>query len=199
MEINYELTPEDFYHFNKENASSQSNHQPMILVFLAVFLVFIFADVFYFALFGSLFDWKFGSFILSVLVRCGITFGAVFLLLFIFKLFSKYWMKKAVNDEKNGLFCAHRLILNENGLIELTDINTCRYSWQAIGEIKELDNFVTIAVQMSGLFIIPKRKFADRKQIQDFLDAARQYQLNAKDNFQLSHFIGYEKQLEVRG
>lgn len=196
MEINYELTPEDFYNFSKENAPSQSTHKPMVTIFLTVYFMFIFADVFYVLLFGSSFDWKMGDFFISVLLRTGLTFGAVVLLLGLFKLFSKFSAKKAVKEEKNGLFCEHRIILTEDELIELTDINTCRYSWRAIGEIKELENFVSIAVQMSGLFVIPKRNFSDQKQIQTFLATAKQYQQNSKDNFQLSHFIEYEKQLD---
>lgn len=196
MEINYELTSEDFYKFSRENAPSQNTYRPLALTFGIIFLTFIFADIFYFALFGSLFDWKLGNFVLSVLVRCGITFGAVILLLYIFKLFSKYSIKNAVKEEKNGLFCDHRIVLTENELIELTEVNTCRYAWQSIGEIKELDNFVLIEVHLSGLFIIPKRNFSEAQQLRDFVNTARQYQQNAKDNFQLSHFIEYEKQLE---
>ena len=48
---------------------------------------------------------------------------------------------------------------------------------------------------MSSLFIIPKKHFRDRNEVNDFLQTARQYQQNAENNFQLSHLIDYEKSL----
>lgn len=196
MEIDYELTPEDFYKFSKENAPSQSTYKPMGVIFLAIFIIFIFADVIYSLFFGSLSEWNIGYFLKNLALRTAITFGTIVFILLLFKLFSKFWAKKAAEEEKNGLICNHRIILTEKELIELTDVNTSRYLWQAIGEIKELENFVSIAVQMSGLFIIPKKNFQDIKQLRDFLDAAKQYQQSAKDTFQLSHILEYEKSLE---
>ncbi len=83
-------------------------------------------------------------------------------------------------------------------LIELTDVNTARYSWKAIGETKELESFITINVLMSSLYIIPKRHFQDRAQINKFLETANQYQQNAEGIFQLSHLTEYEKSFEQK-
>lgn len=196
MEINYELKPEDFYQFSKENAPTQTTHKPLVALYTITFFVFIFADVFYALLSGSLKDWNFGAFLLSIGLRTVICFISLFAVLGIIKLIVKRKAKDVLETPQNGLFCEHRIILNEKELIELTDVNTSRYSWKAIGEIKELDNFVLINVLMSSSYIIPKRYFHDRQHLKKFLETANQYHQNAENSFQLSHFIEFEKSLE---
>jgi hypothetical protein len=196
MEINYELTPEDFYQFGKENAPTQSTHKPLVTLYAITFLVFIFADVLYTLILSSLTDWNVGAVLAGIAFRIVICFVAILAVLGIFKLFVNRKAKEVLAAPQNGLFCEHRIILTENALVEVTDVNTSRYAWKAIGEIKEFESFVLINVLMSSTYIIPKRYFQDRKQITQFIETANQYRQNAENNFQLSHFIEYEKSLE---
>jgi hypothetical protein len=98
---------------------------------------------------------------------------------------------------ENGLVCEHKIILTENELIEVTDVNLSRYSWKAVGEIKELESFILINILMSGSFLIPKRYFQDGAEARDFLEKAQYYKQNAENSFQPSQFIEYEKSLET--
>jgi hypothetical protein len=93
---------------------------------------------------------------------------------------------------KNGVFCEHKIILEDDELIEITDINTSRYSWKAIGEITENEGFVVIPVNMSYNYLIPKRFFTNRNHIKEFIDNANEYKQNAELRFNSSHFAKFE-------
>ena len=196
MEINYELTPEDFYAFSKENAPTQKKHQPTVAIFMIAYLLFIFADIIYAFFSGSLNDWSFGAFLINIGLRTALTFFVIAMLLAIIKLISMKKLNDVTKGQENGLFCEHRIIMTENELIEVTDVNTSRYSWKAIEEIKEIESFVLINVVMSSSYVIPKRCFQDSEHIKKFVETANYYQQNAGNTFQPSHFTTYEKSLE---
>lgn len=196
MEVNYKLSPEDFVSFGKETAQTQSAHKPFVTLYLIMYVLFIFGDILYGVLSGSIRDWTLGMITTNIALRSIICFGALFVSLGIVKLIVKRKAEKVLQEPQNGLFCEHRIILTEKELIELTDVNTSRYSWKAIGAIRELENFVQIDIAMSSSYIIPKRYFEDRKEARRFVETAEQYRQNAENNYQLSHFIEYEKGLE---
>ena len=104
MEINYELTPEDFYSFSKESAPTQKTHQPMVVIFMITYLLFIFADIIYAYLSGSLNDWNFGAFLINIGLRTALTFVAIIILLAIIKLISLKKVNDVVKGQENGLF-----------------------------------------------------------------------------------------------
>ncbi|HMS41382.1 MAG TPA: YcxB family protein [Pyrinomonadaceae bacterium] len=194
MEINYELKPEDFFQFSKENAPTQKEHQPFVLIFLIIYLLFIFADVLYTIFSGS---WNSGgSLVVIILVRTFIGFALLLIFQGIIKLIVRAKTQEVLNEPQNGLFCEHRIILFETELLEVTDVNTSRYAWKAIGEIKELESFLVINVLLSSAYIIPKKYFQDREHINKFIETAKLYKQNSENMFQPSHLIEYEKRLE---
>lgn len=194
MEINYELKPDDLFEFSKETASAQKNHKPMVIIYAITYLLFIFADIIYAVIFGSLSDWNFASLILNILIRTAFTFAVIAVILTFIKLFAVKKVKDVLSQEsENGVFCEHKIILSENQLVELTDINTSQYSWKSIGEIKELEQFVSIEVLMSFSYIIPKRYFKDRQHIKDFLDTAKTYKQNSLLAYSPSHLAAFDE------
>lgn len=197
MEVIYELTPGDFYLFGKENAPSQKNHRPVVFIFLTAYLLFIFADIIYAFFSGSLNEWDFNALVLNICLRTALTFGVILALLVVIKLTALKKVKDVIGEnQKNGTFCEHRIIINENELIEITEYNISRYSWKTIGEIKELESFLLINVALSSSYIIPKRNFENREQINKFFQTANYYRQNAGHNFQPTYFIQYEKSLD---
>lgn len=193
MEINYELEPNDFFQFGKEISPTQSNHKPMVTVYLITFVVFIFADVIFAFFSGTLNEWGLSFLLLSIALRTLITFAGILAVLGIIKLIVTKKEKDVLKESKNGVFCEHRIILTEDEMIELTDVNITRYSWSAIGEILELESFIKIDVLMSDSYIIPKRYFQDEKHINDFLETANNYRQIAKERFQPSHLARFEE------
>lgn len=197
MKIKYELTPEDFYRFSKENAPSQFTHKPMVALYALTYLVFIFADIIYALIFGMPSDWSIGAILMSILIRTVICSLALFVVLGLIKLFVNKKSKELTSKPNNGAFCEHQIIINERELIELTNVNTSRYSWKTIGEIKEMENFVVIEILLSSSYIIPKRFFQNKQEIKNFIQTANSYKQDAELRFAPSHIIDYEKRLEL--
>jgi hypothetical protein len=196
MEVTYELQPDDFFELGKEIAPAQKDHKPRVIINTVVILVFILGDVIYSAVLSAMQGWNLGALLISIGFKIILTFFALSLILSIIFSIVRRKGKKLLEEPKNGLLCEHKIILKENELIELTDVNFARYSWKAIGEIKELESFVLIEVLLSGSLIIPKRYFQDRKHVEKFVETANLYKQNADNLFQPSHFIEYEKSLE---
>ncbi len=193
MEIKYELKPEDYYQFGGENPPPKPN-DPTVILFQVMFFVFILADIIYALLFGNLADFK--SVAIGFFVRVILVFCAFILSLTIYKLIFKRVANKVEKELEGGLFCEHWVILTEKEMIEITPNATARYSWKAIGEIKETESFLWIGNLMWNYFIIPKKFFKDADNVKKFVETANLYKQNAANVFQTSHFIEYEKRLE---
>jgi hypothetical protein len=195
MEINYDLKPEDFVQFGKEIAPSQITHKPQVTAYLIMYFLFIFGDIIYALFSGSLKNWDLSAFLMTIVLRTVITFAMVIICLGIIKLIVRRKAKDVSQEQANGLFCEHRIVLTENELIEITDVNTSRYAWKAIGEIKELQGFVLINVMLSSTYVIPVRAFRNQEHLTNFIEKANYFKQNAVNSFQPSHFIEYEKSL----
>lgn len=196
MEISYELKAEDFYQFGREIARNKPQPEPIFTILVITYLLFIFADIIYSLFFGTLKDWGATDFLFSLFVRTGLMFAVIGFVLVIIKLISRKKNADVKKEIPNGLLCAHRIVIEQKEMLEITDVNTSRYAWKAIGDIKELESFLVIDILMSGSYIIPKRYFQDSKQINDFLESAKQFKQNAENSYQLSHLIEYDKNVE---
>lgn len=168
MEINYELTSEDYYQFSKQTAS-QKKDQPISVVLYLMFFVFVFADIFYALIFGLINDSNFKQLMFGFVVRTVLLFISLMGGLGIIRLFVNSKKKIVDNAPKNGLFCEHQLIVNEKELIEITDYNIARYNWKSIGEVNNFEDYLSVEVLLSGLYIIPKRYFRDQNHINEFI------------------------------
>lgn len=192
MEINYELTSQDFVEF--QQIISRQNKVTINTGRLigVVFVLLVLADFIYCVATG-LIQFNGRSILLYLFGR--------FLLQFLFLIAAakilnwtsqKLLQKEIDNTGKNGLFCEHKIILDEDELIEITDINTSRYSWKGISEITENEKFVVIPINLSASYLIPKRYFSNPTHIKEFIDTANEYKQNAELRFNSSHFAKYE-------
>lgn len=196
MEINYELKAEDFFQLGRELGKDKKQSNPLFIILVITYILFIFADILYVFIFGSFKGWDAGGVIFSLFVRVMLMFSVILITLGIIKVIIHKKESILKKEPPNGLLCAHRIVINENELLEITDVNTSRYVWKAIGEIKETESFVLINVLMSSSYIIPKRYFQNNEDIKEFIETADYYRQNSQNNFQLSHIIEYEKSLE---
>lgn len=192
MEINYELTTEDFVEFQKIVTRQNKTHINIGRTIGVVFTLLILADFIY-CLVTGLIQFNGKSFLLYLFGR--------FLLQFLFLIAAAkalYWGSQKLADKatnkigKNGVFCEHRLVLDEDELIEITDVNTSQFSWIGIGEITENEKFVVIPINLSASFTVPKRYFTDSKHLKEFIDTANEYRQNAQLRFNPSHLARFE-------
>lgn len=192
MEINYELTTEDFLELTRITARENKTSMNTARLIGVVFVLLIVLDFIY-CIATGLIQLKPSSILLYFFGR--LLFQLLFLLasVKVLNLASQKMADKTNEKAKtNGVFCEHKIILDEEELIEITDINTSRYSWKAIGEISENEGFVVIPVNLSYNYVIPKRFFSNEKHIKEFIDTANEYKQNAELRFNSSHFAKFE-------
>lgn len=193
MEINYELTEKDLIDFSNIIAKDHESTKINTKIFSVLAVAFIFADFIYVVVRGWEHLGGFEGFMLSLMFRFVLSIAVIYFF-YLFAIFmQKRLAKKLKNTEKNGVFCEHKLVFDENVLAEVTDVNTAKHSWISVGEIKEIDDFVSINVNLHGNYIIPKRYFNDEQHIKEFVENAQHYQQSAKDKFNSSHLAAFER------
>jgi hypothetical protein len=191
MEINYVLEPKDLIKFNKIIAKSGKTHKPLVAIFTSIFLLFMFADLIYAFFAGTMGDWTVGTFLFNLVIRAFVLSALLGIILGVLY----YVQLKAVNkfaENPNGVLCEHKIVINETELIEITDVNTSRHSWRGISNIEEIDEFIKIDVASSASYVIPKRFFQNRGQIEEFIGAAEHFQQNAINSFNYSHLAAFD-------
>ena len=193
MEINYELSPQDFVKYSKAISKSANTHLPMVFLFTSIALLFIFADFFYVYFAGTMDGWTVETFLLSLGIRLLIALGLLGIIAVVLNFILLRFGNKISENPKNGVLCKHKIILNENELVEITDVNTSHYSWHGIGKIKEIEEFIIIEVLSSSSYVIPTRFFQNRTQIEKFIETATFYRQNSIEAFSPPHLAGFEE------
>lgn len=196
-EITYELTAEDFLQFGREIGKTQSQYKPTVIILAIIYFLFIFSDIIFAFFSGPLSNWDFGLIALNIFIRTLLTFAVVFIVLGVVKLEAGKKLKDATAEKENGLLCEHKIILTEKELVEITDVNSSRYAWKAVGEIKELESFVTIDILLSFTYIIPKRYFEDGREIKNFIDTAETYKQNSLNSYSPSYFAMLDEKSDM--
>jgi YcxB-like protein len=197
VEVTYELKAEDFYQFGKENAPAQSNYQHTVVLLSITYLLFIFSDMIYAFLSGLLPDLNFRLLVINIFVRILLTFVLMTIVLVIYKVIAAKKIKSFTDKSQNGVLCEHKIILTGKELIEITDVNISRYSWKAIGGIKESENFVMFEVMGSFSYIIPKKYFDNGQHKKDFIEEFQTHKRKSLDSFNPSYFTMLDKKSDL--
>jgi asparagine N-glycosylation enzyme membrane subunit Stt3 len=195
MEINYELETEDLILYSKQAARESPTHEPLTFIFGFFSLCFLFTDFIFAIFFGFPGTITINWLILILVFRLVILTLCLGLVLLIVRFFQLRLGNKIAGIEENGLLCQHKIVLNEKELIEITNVNNSRHSWNSIAKIEENEAFVLITIATSATYFIPKRFFQDGKHVKKFLETARHYRQNASHIFQPSYLTEYEKSL----
>lgn len=193
MEINYELNEDDLKNFGKQYAGLQPANKFISLFVAVMFYVFIFADLIYLLVSGrGNFEGP-GEVIFSIFLRSLIGTGILGLMYLLSLLMQNRATVKLGRMQNNGILCEHRIVIDEAGFLEMTDVNTSKHSWLSVGEIEQLKDFVLVNVNFVGIHFIPKRYFEDREHIREFIDTATYHRDAAKENFNASHLAEYDR------
>jgi hypothetical protein len=192
MEINYELTQQDFLEYHKIVARQNTVMMTAGRMLGVISVLLIIADFIYCVATG-MFDFSNGNVFFYLFGRFALLIMLLLSSAFILNMYAKKATDKVVNvTGKNGVFCEHKIILNENEFIEITDVNTSRHSWIGVGEITANEKFVVIPLNLSSSFTIPKRHFQNEESAKMFVDTANEYRKNADLKFNPSHFSQFE-------
>lgn len=74
-----------------------------------------------------------------------------------------------------GALGKYKIIIDDQGLIEMRSTNHSLNSWDSIQSINDCRDYIIVLLKSSASYVIPKRSFAGANDIQAFLEAARGY------------------------
>jgi YcxB-like protein len=164
MEINYNLTEEDYLNFNMFHVKNSKvvkrtlNMQRFLTPIIFIVASFVLSKV------GSM------SF-LGVFI----TFLVVSILWIIFypRYFYSYVIrntKKMIKEGKNdGLLGEHRMVLSEDGIIDSTSNSETKVTWLGIKTLSEDRQNIYLYNSSVSAYILPKRELDDVGEIKTYL------------------------------
>jgi YcxB-like protein len=164
MEINYNLTEEDYLNFNMFHVKNSKvvkrtlNMQRFLTPIIFIVASFVLSKV------GSM------SF-LGVFI----TFLVVSILWIIFypRYFYSYVIrntKKIIKEGKNdGLLGEHRMVLSEDGIIDSTSNSETKVTWLGIKTLSEDRQNIYLYNSSVSAYILPKRELDDVGEIKTYL------------------------------
>ena len=160
MEITYELTPEDFWHFNVYYRRHKSVLRPWFRnPFLGVFVIIFLSGL-----------WM----IWDSWVRYGqIQWIFVTLLpAFAFYAYRLYPPTKKrvlkVAAQQPGLLCEHTIAISPKWLLERTAVNESKTAWGTVDSIEEDREYMYFFLTKANAYTVPKGAFSSLAAAQDF-------------------------------
>ena len=170
VEIEYELTPDDIYHFQwRASFRSRSTKRHKLKYFLYSLLIFT-----AFTLLPALGSDDFE--ISHVNVWWFLPFPIFVVSVFIVE----RWLTRRVISEElkkekpgQGQLGAHKISLNEAGLVESTAVNESRHSWAGVDRVEHDEKYIYIYTAPHAAHIIPKRAFNNLQEADSFYQLAR--------------------------
>lgn len=165
MEIQYELTEEDYIHFNLSHIHRSKTGKRMLLLqrFIGPFLIL-----------GS------GAFLIVVLHENSwwelSGYGVIALLWFLYypKYFNRHirkQTKRMIKERGNeGMIGPHTMELDKDGLCDRNEFGETRVSWSGIKEVVEEDEYVYLYNASVSAYILPKRG-QDMEEVRRWLPA----------------------------
>ena len=170
MEVEYELTPDDLYRYQwRASTRSPSVKRAKLGAYLSVIFLFsvltvlsgLGADGFEF----SRASWMWIAWIFPIVIAMW--------------LFEKRQMRRTILDhlkeEKpgRGQLGAHKISLNEAGLVESTAVGESRTSWAGVDRVEHDEKYIYIYTAPHAAHIIPKRAFRSPQEAESFYQASR--------------------------
>ena len=170
MQVEYELTPDDLYHFQwRACFHSPSAKRKKLKLYLYIFLIFVFLSAL--PAFGSDgFDISYVNF------KWILFFFPVFIIAMwiIERRQTRRGILELLKEEKpgGGQLGTHKVILNEAGLVESTAVGESRCSWAGVDRIEYDKQYIYIYTGPHAAHIIPKRAFNNAHEAESFYQLA---------------------------
>jgi len=173
MRIKYKNSMEDIIAFNKYHCANSVTFQKQKK------LATIYLPIIFFVLMILLF-----AVIQEIKI---IVFGSLGLVIFTFFINHEY--KKGIykttkrlyeEQDTNGIICEHILEINNENIMEKTDINEQKALWVSVQKIDTDNDYAYIYVSAIQAHIIPRKNVSEGN-FEEFIEKARQYWQNQND------------------
>ena len=170
MEVEYELTPDDLYHY-QWRASLRS---PFAKRTKRKFYLYLLLTLTVLTLLPAIgpdgFEISYVSFIW--LIPFPVLVVAAWI---IERRQTRRAILEFMKEEKpgRGLLGVHKLSLNEAGLVEITAVNESRHSWAGVDRVEHDEKYIYIYTAPHAAHIIPKRAFNNLQEAESFYQLAR--------------------------
>ena len=170
MEVEYELTPDDIYHYQwRASFRSRSTKRTKLKYFFYLFLIFTAFTLL--PAFGS------DDFEIS---DVNVWWFAPFPIFVVSAWIVERWVtRRAILQELKkeklgqGQLGAHKISLNEAGLVERTAVNESHHSWSGVDRVEHDQKYIYIYTGPRAAHIIPKRAFNNLQEAESFYQLAR--------------------------
>lgn len=164
MEISYNLTEEDYLHFNMFHVkNSKVVKRALNIQRFFVPIIFIIASI----VLSKLGDMPFFGLFITFLVV------SILWVIFYPKYFYSYVIrntKKMINEGKNdGLLGEHHMILSEEGIADSTSHGETKVNWSGIQTLSEDEHYIYLYNSSVSAYILPKRKLDDAWELMSYL------------------------------
>jgi hypothetical protein len=193
MEVTFEVKLLDFiiggWYQTLKNPSSRKIFLFPFL-FPCLYLPFILIDI---IRYGNNSFWQILS---ATILSLGIS--TIFLGIIMFVVQTIAIMVMMPKEKRNGVACLHKIILDQDDLIEITDVNTTFSDWNGLKSISSLPNCVLIQNKGNHFHIIPKRYFESKNQITEFVELANFYRQRASKFPDNAESLIYHRREEVK-
>lgn len=169
MIVTYHNTIEDMVAFNRYHCVNSPAIKKARLPFLALMWALLIA--------GAFFSPQEKETTRPMIVAAAVLFAGLFSLVYIrsYPGIVERNARRLYKEGKNkGFLCSHELEVDASGLVERTEVNETRQSWQGVERIVETDEHVFIYVSSLMGHVIPKRSVVSGD-VDGFIEKAKQF------------------------
>ena len=168
MIVRYLNTLEDLVAFNRYHCA----HSPAVRKTKLTWMIWVSALL----IAGSLFIPPTAEFSRPNIVATAIVSAGLFSVVFIYRfpaVMDRQVLRLYQEGENKGTLGEHELELDDNGLVERTEVNESRLSWQGVERIAETDEHAFIYISSMMAHVIPKQSVTSGD-VEAFMAKAKQ-------------------------
>lgn len=171
MEIEYELTPDDLYYFQLRSVK-RSKYVKRSKIKLHIYLLL---TLFVFGLLPAFSGRDFFDFSRASFSWILVTYPLIAVLWwFLERRGNRSLILDLLKKEKpgRGQLGSHKIVLNEQGLVESTAVGESRTSWAGVDRIEQDREYIFIYTAPNAAHVIPKRSFNSVHEAEAFYQLA---------------------------
>ncbi len=178
MEVTYEMTPEDVWHYQEYYRRHKAGLRPIL-----VYLLFGFAGIV--CVGGSFVAWKawsrYGKAEWNIILPL---LAEVFIILRLLPQTKARLTKKY--RQKPGIFSRHTYQISPEWLVQKTSVRESKNAWAPLFSLEEDEKYLYYFLTKTTAYIIPKRAFTSYGEAQAFSEMSRRYWQAAKNGASLA-------------